>query len=184
VTSPLTRPLTRPRALPTAPPARSLPTALPARPRRPVLLGQAGRFLLVGGVATLVDVAAFNALHYGLGVGPLSSKVVATVLGGATAFVGNRQWSFDGARGGSWRRQAYAFLLVNLASMLLALLPLAVARYVLGLTGVVALNVAGNVIGLVLATGLRFWGYRRWVFAAPEPAREEPEPASYERLAA
>lgn len=168
------------------------PRSLPARPAAPAsrtsrspLVGQAARFLLVGGVATLVDVGAFNALHYGLGVGPLTSKVIATVLGGVTAFVGNRQWSFSGARGGSWKKQATAFLLVNLASMVLALLPLAVARYVLGLTGVVALNVAGNVIGLVLATGLRFWGYRRWVFPVPEPVRADAEVAAYdERVAA
>lgn len=132
-----------------------------------------------------MDVGAFNALHYGLGVGPLTSKVLATVLGGIAAFVGNRQWSFAGARGGSWRRQATAFLLVNLASMVLALLPLAIARYALGMTGVVALNVAGNVIGLVLATGLRFWGYRRYVFPEPEAAREEPAVQTYdERVAA
>lgn len=170
MTSPVTRPL-------------SLSTAAPARPARPAL-GEAVRFLVVGGAATVVDVGAFNLLHYGLGVGPLSSKVVATILGGVAAFVGNRQWSFQGASGGRWQQQALAFLLVNLASLLLALLPLAVARYVLGLTGVVALNVAGNVIGLALATALRFWGYRRWVFPVPAPAAAQEEPRAYERMAA
>lgn len=166
----MTSPLTRP---------RSLTTTAPVRP----VLGQAARFLLVGGAATVVDIGAFNFFHYGLGVGPLSSKAIAAVLGGAAAFVGNRQWSFSGA-GGRWQRQAVAFLVVNVASLLVALLPLAVARYGLGLTGVVALNVAGNGIGLLLATGLRFWGYRRWVFPPPAPVQQTEDVGTYERLAA
>jgi putative flippase GtrA len=142
-------------------------------------LGQVARFLLVGGGATVVDVGLFNVLHAVLGVGPLSAKVLSTVAGAAVAFVGNRQWSFPEAQG-RVRHQVLAFAVVNVASLLLALLPLGVARYVLGLTGVLALNVAGNVVGLVLATAFRFWGYRRWVFppalaqaAAPAPARLE-----------
>lgn len=156
----MTSPLTRPR-----------PGSIPAPSRRPVV-GEAARFLLVGGAATLVDVGAFNALHYGAGTGPLTAKVASTVLGGIVAFVGNRQWSFGGASGGRLHRQVVAFVLVSLAALGLALLPLAVARYVLGLTGLVALNLAGNGIGLVLATAFRFWGYRRFVFDAVPPAVE------------
>lgn len=133
-------------------------------PVPPRVLGQAARFLLVGGAATALDIGVFNALHYGLAVGPLTSKVASTVLAGVVAFVGNRQWSFGGAATGRLQRQALAFVVVNLASLLLALLPLALARYVLGLTGVVELNIAANGVGLVLGTALRFWGYRRYVF--------------------
>ncbi len=150
-----------PRSVPVAPAAPS-----PRRGPR-LLLTQATRFLLVGGVATVADVALFNALHYGLGVGPLTSKVASTVVGSVVAFVGNRQWSFGDQSARALRSQAVAFLVVNAAALLLALVPLAVARYVLGLTSVVALNLAGNVIGLGLATVVRFEGYRRWVFRAP-----------------
>ena len=119
----------------------------------------------------MADVGLFNLLHYGVGVGPLSSKVASTVVGGAVAFVGNRQWSFGDHAPDRLRGQVLAFLAVNAAALLLALLPLAVARYALGLTSVVALNVAGNVVGLMLATGVRFEGYRRWVFpSGPAPA--------------
>lgn len=150
-------------------PPRSVPE--PARKRA---LGQAVRFLLVGGVATVVDVGLFNLLHYVVHVGPLSSKVASSVAGAVVAFVGNRQWSFGDTSPGRFRRQVLAFLVVNGAALLLALLPLAVARYVLGLTGVVALNLAGNVVGLVLATALRFEGYRRWVFAAASEQQAPP----------
>lgn len=128
------------------------------------VLGEAARFLLVGGAATVVDVGAFNLLHYGAGTGPLTAKVASTVLGGVAAFVGNRQWSFGGGVHGRLHRQALLFVLVNVAGLLVALLPLAVARYALGLTSVLDLNVAANVVGLALATALRFWGYRRFVF--------------------
>lgn len=163
-----------------APDATDAPQDAGSRPA----LREAVRFLLVGGVATLVDIGAFNVLHVALGVGPLSSKVASTVLGGVVAFVGNRQWSFGAGTSGRLRHQALAFALVSLAALGLALLPLAVARYVLGMTGVVALNIAGNGIGLVLATAFRFWGCRRWVFeSAPAVVPVEDEPV-YEDLAA
>ena len=161
----------------------TLPRSAPPAPPRPALLGQATRFLLVGGVATLVDVGLFNLLHYGLAgvellaiaftVGPLTAKVLSTVVAGLVAFVGNRQWSFAGAHG-TVRQQALLFVAVNAAALLLALAPLAVARYGLGLTGFVALNLAGNVVGLAMATAFRFWGYRRWVFpSAPAPQEQD-----------
>ena len=153
-------------------------------PPRRALLGEAARFLLVGGVATVVDVVAFNVLHVGLGVGPLSAKVVSTVLGGAVAFVGNRQWSFGGATTGPVHRQLLAFALVSLVALGLALLPLAIARYVLGLTGVLALNLAGNVVGLALATAFRFWGCRRYVFDRPAAVELPAAPYENARLAA
>ncbi len=170
--------------------ARPSPSGPPA-PQRSQLIGQATRFLLVGGFATLVDVGLFNLLHYGLSgvqvlgvvlaVGPLTAKVLSTVVAGLVAFVGNRQWSFAGAHG-SVRQQAMLFVAVNAAALLLALAPLAFARYALGLTGFVALNLAGNVVGLAMATAFRFWGYRRWVFppAAPEqaPVREHQDLAA------
>ncbi len=145
-----------------------------SRQARRLLLSQAGRFLLVGGVATVADVGLFNLLHYGLQVGPLTSKVASTVAGGTVAFLGNREWSFGDQESRSVRSQAPAFLAVNIAALLLALVPLAIARYLLGLTSVVALNLAANVLGLGLATVLRFEGYRRWVFRAAPPRAAAP----------
>ena len=161
-----------------AAPTLLLPASDRSRPggHRRRVLAQAARFLLVGGIATVVDIGLFNLLHYdlldvGLVIGPITAKVTSTLVAGVVAFVGNRQWSFGAERGpGRLQAQVLAFVLVNAAALLLALLPLAVARYVLGLTGVLALNLAGNVLGLFLATALRFWGYRRWVF--PDPVEQ------------
>lgn len=149
----------------TSTPARPQPAAPERRRRR--LAGQAWRFLVIGALATVVDVGLFNVVHYGLHSGPLTAKVISTVAGGAVAFVGNRQWSFDDTDG-NVHAQVLAFVVVSVVGLLLALVPLAVARYVLGMTGVVELNVAANVLGLALATVFRFWGYRKYVFP---PAR-------------
>lgn len=163
----------------TRPPAPAPAAAPPARR----LLGEATRFLVVGGIATGVDIGIFNLLHYGSGVGPLTSKVVSTVLASVVAFIGNRQWSFDGAAGVRVRRQVLAYVAVTGVALAASLVPLAVARYLLGLTSPLDLNVAGNGVGLAIGTAVRFWGYKKYVFVAPvqEDLLPEEEPA---RLAA
>ncbi len=163
---------------------QTLTRPLPLPPRT-AARRQAVRFLLVGGVATVVDVGVFNVLHFHGGLGPLTAKVASTLVAAVVAFVGNRQWSFAGAAAGGVRRQALAFVAVNAAALLVALLPLAVARYLLGMTGVLELNLATNVVGLGLATALRFWGYRRWVFPSrPAAARAADEDEGAPALAA
>ncbi len=147
------------------------------------LSGQALRFLLVGGVATVVDVGLFNLIHYGVGVGPISSKVASTVVSGALAFLGNRQFSFGEQHARTMGRQAWAFAAVSAVALGLGLVPLAVARYGLGMTGPVAINVSANVIGLGVATAFRFYGCRRWVFATPAAPTVSTAPASAVRPA-
>ncbi len=131
------------------------------------LSGQALRFLLVGGVATVVDIGLFNVLHYAAGVGPLSSKVASTLVAGTVAFLGNRQWSFGDQQGRGVARQAWAFALVSAAALGLGLIPLAITRYGMEMTGPVAINLSANVVGLAVATAFRFYGCRRWVFPSP-----------------
>jgi hypothetical protein len=57
--------------------------------------------------------------------------------------------------------------------LLIALSCLGFSRYLLGLHGPLADNIAANGFGLALGTAFRFWSYRRWVF----PAVDVPEPA-------
>jgi putative flippase GtrA len=153
---------------------------VPSAPTAPPVTGQAARFLLIGGAATVVDVGLFNLLHFGVGVGPLGAKVLSTVVAGIVAFAGNREFSFGHQKDRSMSRQLAAFTAVSAAALLLNLLVIAVARYGLDLSSALALNVAANGVGLVLATALRFYGCRRWVFppaersVPAEPARAEP----------
>jgi putative flippase GtrA len=139
------------------------------------LVAQLAKFGVVGAVAYVVDVGLFNLLTYAGGDGPLhdkplTAKTMSVVAATVVAYFGNRQWTFrHGQRRGFWREYG-AFLVVNGISLVVALLPLAISRYVLGLDTWLADNISGNVIGLVLGMVVRFLGYRYWVFAVAPPA--------------
>ena len=60
----------------------------------------------------------------------------------------------------------------GIAGMVIALACLGVSHYVMGLTSVLADNVA-NIVGLVLGTVFRFWLYKVWVYH-PERTGSEP----------
>ena len=90
---------------------------------------------------------------------------MSTVTAAVVAFVGNRQWSFASWHGHALHVQVARYVAVNVAGLGLALVPIAVCRYLLGLEGIIAMNVAANVFGLGMATAFRFYGYRRWAFA-------------------
>lgn len=134
------------------------------------LLRRGGAFLVIGGIAFVVDAVVFNLLAFGLsGRGPLYdlpllAKVIAIVVATVVTYVGNRYWTF-GARTMERRFSRYIiFILLNVAAMALQLGCLAFSRYVLGLEGVVADNISGTIIGQALATLFRFFTYDRWVF--------------------
>ena len=129
------------------------------------------KYGVVGAVAFVVDVGAFNLLQYAGGAGPLHgrpllAKAVSVVLATTVAYLGNRYWTFR-HRGRSELRREYAlFFVLNLVGLGIALSCLGVSHYLLGFTGALADNIAANVVGLALATTFRFWSYRRFVFPA------------------
>lgn len=141
-------------------------------------LGEATKFLTVGGVATLVAFVLFNALVHGYfaGPGPLNEQpilafVIANTIGMLVSYRGSRSWAFRhretvGAAGGR-----VAFFVINTASMAIPLGCLAISRYLLGLTDPFSDNIAANVVGLGLGTAARFWAFRRFIFLSPRRAR-------------
>jgi putative flippase GtrA len=64
---------------------------------------------------------------------------------------------------GKRHAEVSVFFLLNAIGLAVGLVALGIARYGLGLTSPLMLTVA-NGTGLVLGTGFRFWGCRRWVF--------------------
>lgn len=137
-------------------------------------LRKGGAFLVVGGVAFVVDAALFNLLTFGFtGHGPLYdlplvSKVIAIGVATVVTYIGNRYWTF-GSRTIVRRFSRYVvFVALNIAAIGIQLGCLAFSRYVLGLEGVVADNVSGTLIGQALATVFRFFTYDRWVFPDEE----------------
>jgi putative flippase GtrA len=144
------------------------------------LAAEGAKFLAVGGVATLVAFVLFNALVHGffgdptgpMNDWPLTAFVLANLVGMAVSYRGSRSWAFRhrepvGAAGGR-----VSFLVINLVTMAIPLLCLAISRYVLELDSAVADNVAANVIGLGLGMAARFWAFRRFVFLSPRRARQ------------
>ncbi|MFI6039085.1 GtrA family protein [Streptomyces sp. NPDC051315] len=128
-------------------------------PRR----GEVLSFAAVGLLAYAVDLAVFTCLRGPAGVGPLTAKAVSFLAGCAVAYTGNALGTYRHARVRGPRPCA-VFLAVNAAGALVQLLCLAVSHYGLGLTSQRADTVSGAVIGMALATVLRFWGTRTLVF--------------------
>jgi putative flippase GtrA len=138
------------------------------------LLGEAAKFLTVGGVATLVSFVIFNGLVHGYlgGPGPMHDDplvafTVANTVGMLVSYRGSRSWAFRhraavGVAGGRVR-----FFAINLVSMVIPLGCLAVSRYVLGLSDPVSDNISANLVGLALGTLARFWALRRFIFLSP-----------------
>jgi putative flippase GtrA len=133
----------------------------PTAPGRRELLG----FAAVGLLAYAVDLALFTCLRGPAGLGPLTAKALSFVAACSVAYAGNALGTYRDRRIGGLRPYA-AFFLVNLAGAAVQLLCLAVSHYGLGLTSQRADTLSGAVIGMALATILRFWGTRTWVFRA------------------
>jgi putative flippase GtrA len=138
-------------------------------------IAEVGRFLAVGGAATVVALILFNLLVHGFNTGdhallgdePILAFVLANTVGMGVSYYGSRHWAFrdrpprhsDGGR--------TAFVAINLLTMLIPIGCLAISRDVLGLDDPISDNLAANVIGLVLGLGARFYLFRTFVFHRP-----------------
>ncbi|WP_217144647.1 GtrA family protein [Streptomyces sp. AC627_RSS907] len=131
----------------------------PSAPARRELIG----FAAVGLLAYAADLGLFTVLRGPAGLGPLTAKALSFVAGCSVAYAGNALGTYRHTRPPGLRPYA-VFLAVNLAGAAVQLLCLAVSHYGLGLTSQRADTVSGAVIGMALATVLRFWGTRTLVF--------------------
>ncbi len=131
---------------------------------------EAGKYAIVGGVATVVDIVLFNIFisadfFSGMPHISLFAKFTSSAIAILVAYLGHKLWTFSHRSGhDSESFQLGLFVLVNLGGLSIALSCLWFSRYVLGLTSQFADNVSANVVGLVLATIFRFLASRRWVF--------------------
>ncbi len=128
-----------------------------------------GKFGLVGLVAYLIDLTIFNLLRFAGGEGPLfdkplTAKAISVLAATTFAYFGNRHWTFRDRTRSTFRREYTLFFIFNAVGMTISLSCLWISHYVLGFDSALADNISANVIGLVLGTIFRFWGYHNWVF--------------------
>ncbi|MEN8653744.1 GtrA family protein [Streptomyces sp. 21So2-11] len=122
-------------------------------------------FAAVGLCAYAADLALFVWLRGPLGWDPLGAKAVAFLAGCTVAYAGNAVGTYRGRAAQVSRLRQYGlFFAVNAAGALVQLLCIAVSHYGLGLTSPRADTLSGAVVGMGLATCLRFWGTRTLVF--------------------
>ncbi|MFI6688217.1 GtrA family protein [Streptomyces sp. NPDC050485] len=119
-------------------------------------------FALAGLCAYAADLGLFVWLRSGHGWGPIAAKCLSFMAGCTVAYFGNAFGTYRGRR--VHRREYAVFLAVNIAGALVQLLCIAVSHYGLGLTSPRADTLSGAVLGMALATCLRFWGTRTLVF--------------------
>ncbi len=143
-----------------------------------VLIHEIAKFGLVGAFNFGLDIVLFNWLHFGVGIGPLTSKALAVTVAATSSYFMNRHWSFAHRARSGIGREYVLFIVLSAVGLAIALACLAVARYVLDLKSVLALNIAGNGVGTVLGTLWRFWSFKKWVFLPAEPGAPTPAEAA------
>ena len=130
-------------------------------------------FGAIGSVCFVIDVGLFNVLNASLLQGkPLTAKIVAALIATAVAWVSNRWLTFRSSRSRTRSetvREAILFALVNIVGIAIATLCLFVSHYVLGFRSVLADNISGNGVGLVLGTVFRYVAYDLAVFRRRSP---------------
>ena len=128
-----------------------------------------GKFGVIGLIAYVIDLAVFNLLRFAGGEGPLfdkplTAKVISVLVATTFAYFGNRNWTFKDRTRSSFRREYALFFVFNAVGMIISLSCLWISHYLLGFESALADNISANVIGLILGTIFRFWGYHNWVF--------------------
>jgi putative flippase GtrA len=143
-----------------------------------VLIGEIGKFGIVGIVATIITFALQNAL-YGH-VGPTTSVVLANAVATCFAFLGNRYWAFRHRKTAHMGRETVLFVFFNVVGTLIQTAFVDFNHYALHNTDRLSLNIA-TVIGIFFATVFRLFCYRKFVFNQvhiPDQPDEELAPAS------
>lgn len=143
-----------------------------------VLIHEVAKFLLVGGLGTIIQLGCQNALHLGLGVGPSVAVVGGYAVATVVTFLGNRYWAFKNRKGKGFGRESGLFIVLNVIGILIQVGMVDIAYYGLDMRDGLSYNVA-SCIGIVLGTIFRLFTYRKFVFLAPAaPAETETlEPA-------
>lgn len=143
-----------------------------ARLRR--LAGVGSRFLIVGGLSTVIEIAAFNLFLYAFGWDPVAAKIAASLVALVNAYFGNREWAFRHRDRRGRVAELALFIGTNVVCTLIgAALVWAGVESMTVLTdaapGPFVLNVI-NLCSIAIVVLIRFVLYHKVVFRATPPA--------------
>ncbi|GGK65583.1 membrane protein [Sphaerisporangium melleum] len=127
------------------------------------LVRELAKFGTVGAVAFVIDWGGTNLLRYGVEFGPLTSKVIATVVAATFAYLANRYWTWRHREQTGLAREYFLFFVLNGIGLLISLLIIGFVEYTLEMTDPLSYNIS-LIIGTALGTLFRFWSYKKWVF--------------------
>lgn len=141
---------------------------VPARAGRSRRLGsEFAKFAVIGVTGIFITNGVYDLLFIHLGMGPVTSTTIATVVATIASYLGNRYWSFRARQRTGVVREIIIFAVLNGIGLLIQDATVGFNYYLLHLgrnelAGLVALNA-----GIALATLFRFWSYRRFVWVTP-----------------
>jgi putative flippase GtrA len=145
-----------------------------ARFRHPA--AEFAKFAVVGIAGLFVTNGVYDVLYLHLGMGPVLSATIATVVAAVGTYLGNRYWSFRNRQRTNVAREVSIFAVLNGVGLLIQDATVAFNYYLLGLGhNKLAVFLALN-LGIALATLFRFWSYRLFVWGA-SPAESPATPA-------
>jgi putative flippase GtrA len=133
------------------------------------LIHEAAMFGTVGAIVFVVATVGTNLLHFQVGLGPLISNVIASIVATFVSFTGNRYWTFRHREGSTMAREYVVFFVLNALGLGIQLACIWFTYYRLGLHGKLEYNIA-LILGIGLGTLFRFWSYRKWVWLPPPAA--------------
>jgi len=145
-----------------------LSAAVPARTGRSRQIGyEFAKFGVIGVTGIFITNGVYDLLFIHLGIGPVTSTTIATVVATIASYLGNRYWSFRARQRTGVVREIIIFAVLNGIGLLIQDAAVGFSYYLLHLghnevAGLVALNA-----GIALATFFRFWSYRRFVWVTP-----------------
>ncbi|WP_248961842.1 GtrA family protein [Sphaerisporangium perillae] len=137
------------------------------------LLRELAKFGTVGAAAFVVDFGGTNLMRYGAHLGPLTSKVIATVVAATLAYLANRFWTWRHREQTGLAREYFLFFVLNGIGLLISLLIIGFVEYTLEMRDPLSYNTS-LIIGTALGTLFRFWSYKKWVFLPPELPAVDP----------
>lgn len=139
-------------------------------------MGVGSRFLVVGGLSTVIEIGVFNLLVYGLDWNVVAAKLVASAVALVNAYFGNREWTFRHRDRRGRASELLLFLGANVACTALGAgivwAGVGAAHVLLGREpGAVAVNLV-NLVSIGIVVLVRFALYHWVVFPSSSKTRD------------